>query len=173
MHKKIRICNGYRVVYQPDHPNAMSSDSWKGYVYEHIYVMSKEIDRPLCKGEVVHHLDGNRDNNRKSNLILLTSSHHSRLHCWIKNTPSKVGLNFKEAATKINKCQFCDSPLDAGQIKYCSRSCAAKLQNVKHNKPTKEELVKDIQLLSREAVGRKYGVTGNAVKKWQYKYGLL
>jgi len=39
------------------------------------------------KGKVVHHLDGNKHNFRKSNLWLMTRSAHSQLHARLrKNT---------------------------------------------------------------------------------------
>lgn len=62
---------GYRLILMPEHPNANKN----GYVREHIYVMSQHIGRTICKGETVHHKDGNRKNNEISNLELWTSNH--------------------------------------------------------------------------------------------------
>lgn len=44
MIKNTRIVNGYRVIYRPEHPTAMTSDNWKGYVYEHIYVYERKTE---------------------------------------------------------------------------------------------------------------------------------
>jgi len=58
--------SGYVQKWLPDDPNRSSS----GYVYEHRYVMSNHIGRPLRKGENVHHINGVRHDNRIENLEL-------------------------------------------------------------------------------------------------------
>lgn len=50
------------------------------YIREHRYLMEKVIGRKLNKGEVVHHIDGNSRNNSISNLALMESGEHTRLH---------------------------------------------------------------------------------------------
>ena len=68
--------DGYIYVYLPDHPYA-SAD---GYVMEHRLVMEKHICRYVLPGEVIHHKNGNRKDNRIENLALMTSSEHMRYH---------------------------------------------------------------------------------------------
>ncbi len=69
----------------------MKSKNWLGYVYEHIVVACATIGRQIKKGEAVHHLDGNRGNNDPGNLIVLSSSAHTRLHSWIKRGAPGLG----------------------------------------------------------------------------------
>lgn len=54
------------MLYRPGHPNAQSN----GYVYEHMFVMSESLGRPLRGAENVHHRNGVRDDNRLENLEL-------------------------------------------------------------------------------------------------------
>lgn len=62
--------DGYVCVYCPEHPNAKSN----GYVREHRYVMSIFLERKLLKEENVHHINGDRTDNRLENLELWSKS---------------------------------------------------------------------------------------------------
>jgi hypothetical protein len=43
-------------------------------------IAEQVIGRPLAKGEIVHHIDGNKQNNDPSNLQVMTQSEHMKLH---------------------------------------------------------------------------------------------
>ena len=77
----------------------------------------------------------------------------------------------KEKVKKI--CPVCGKEFETkhdGQ-KYCSYKCANKGKGVK---PSKEQLLKDIEELgmNQTAIGKKYNVSANAVKKWLKSYDL-
>lgn len=46
----------------------------------HVVLMEKRIGRRLLSDECVHHIDGDKLNNKENNLALLTISGHARLH---------------------------------------------------------------------------------------------
>lgn len=51
-----------------------------GCIREHIYIMEMYLNRPLKKGEIVHHIDGNKKNNQLDNLFLTTVQEHNKMH---------------------------------------------------------------------------------------------
>jgi len=57
----------------------------RGYVkymgrHEHRVVAEKMLGRPLRRGEVVHHTDGDKLNNDPSNLVVMRQGEHMREH---------------------------------------------------------------------------------------------
>lgn len=72
----IRMPNGYLLEHAPDHPKANK----RGYVRQHILVAERLIGRYLALDECVHHLNGVRDDNRPTNLTVMTKLEHNRLH---------------------------------------------------------------------------------------------
>ena len=48
--------------------------------HEHRVVAEQKLGRPLARGEVVHHIDGDIHNNAPENLAVMTQGEHMRLH---------------------------------------------------------------------------------------------
>lgn len=65
---------GYKLLYRPGHPMASKT----GYVMEHRVVMAETLGRNLEKDEVVHHVNGVKDDNRAENLVVMKKKIHDR-----------------------------------------------------------------------------------------------
>lgn len=160
------ITNGYYQYYIPNHHLANKA----GLVYEHMMAAEDMLGRNLKNGEVVHHKDRNRLNNSHDNLMVFkTNSDHAAYHASRDvvldgDVYVAIGMprNYKDT------CPIC------GKEKYTTAEicfeCYKKEQA--KNIPPKEELYEALKDKSMLAIGRKYGVSDNAVRKWCAKYGL-
>lgn len=84
---------GYIKAYAPDHPRAYSD----GYMLEHVMIMERVIGRYLNPNEVVHHINGDKTDNRVENLMLMDRSEHISMHQkerYAKKREAKGGMTY-------------------------------------------------------------------------------
>jgi hypothetical protein len=116
---------------------------------------------------ILDHINGVPDDNRLENLRIVCPNCAATLdtHCGRKNRlPDR-------------RCAHCGASFVAqrGKQRYCSRYCGMRHsqgrrdprpQTRKVDRPSYEQLLDDLTSMSFLAVGRKYGVSDNAVRKW-------
>jgi hypothetical protein len=132
-------------IQMADHPNAKKN----GYVSEHVAIASASIGRAIAPNEVVHHLNGVRDDNRPENLEVMTrSAHHSLHHKGVHKPGSYAALRLGKTSDEMREiwatkraheraapkvCAHCGEQFfrKGTRPKFCSHPCYA-AHNRKH-----------------------------------------
>jgi len=143
------------------------------------------MNRSLKDNEEVHHLDEKRDNNLPSNILVLENTQHGKLHNWLRKqiiVPNPLKI-FE------NNCKICGNKIEKNKT-FCSDECKIKNYNIIKpltekqkeaglkridgvtERPSKEELLEDVKSMPMTLVGKKYGVSDNAIRRWLENFGL-
>lgn len=130
-----------------------------------------EIWRGRPMSMILDHINGVRDDHRLENLRIVCPNCAATLptHCGRKNRITRAQ----------RECGHCRRPFipATGSQRYCSRACGTRWDRShlrgkaqpsirKVERPPYEKLIAEIEATSYLAVGRKYGVSDNAVRKW-------
>src|SRR3954451_22068260 len=121
---------------------------------------------------VLDHINGVHDDHRLENLRILCPNCNATLdtHCGRHKTR-------KHHDRACPTCHELFRPSTGGQ-RYCSQSCAGRGERNRRAQATRrrvprppyEQLVREIDELGYVGVGRKSGVSDNAVRKWRRAY---
>ena len=79
----------------------------------HRLIAEQTIGRPLTSNEVVHHIDGNKQNNDPANLVVLTRAEHSKLHATGQTKPPQTCAKLAKANTRPRPDLRCMTPQEA------------------------------------------------------------
>jgi hypothetical protein len=133
-----------------------------------------ELWRGKPMGLILDHVNGVRDDNRLENLRIVCPNCAATLetHCGRKNRLEPIE----------RCCLRCGARFRAktARQRYCSRACGTRSPRPSRGvpkperrlveRPPYERLVSEIAETSYLAVGRKYGVSDNAIRKWVRQY---
>ncbi len=120
---------------------------------------------------ILDHINGVPDDNRLENLRIVCPNCAATLdtHCGRKN----------RREPEVRSCKRCGKEFQAQyrDHRYCSHACGCRWDRVRLRgkpkpekrrvrRPPYEQLLAEIEATSYCAVGRRYGVSDNAVRKW-------
>ena len=130
-------------------------------VYYHRHLASIKAGYWLTSNEHVHHIDGDKQNNKLDNLLVLEAGEHSRLH------HIEAGHIIKSI------CPYCNNefvPGNGAEQIYCSPICAS-ASKIK-NSISKEELELLLPVHTWTSLGKLLGYSGNGIKKRAIALGV-
>jgi Zn finger protein HypA/HybF involved in hydrogenase expression len=104
---------------------------------------------------ILDHINGVHNDHREENIRMLCPNCNSQ-------TPTFAGKQHK----KRYNCEKCGREITKEATTGLCHKCSSINQRKVKNRPSKEQLLKEIEETNYCAVGRKYGVSDNAVRKW-------
>jgi hypothetical protein len=163
--------------------SSLRSPRSRGHLKKRLY--REGIKSPVCElcgqGEIwrgarmaliLDHINGVGDDHRLENLRIVCPNCAATLstHCGKNKPHDRVELECARCGARFVRRY-------RGQ-RYCSRACGtrweratgARLAARTVERPSYEQLIREITETSYVAVGRKYGVSDNAIRKWVRPY---
>jgi hypothetical protein len=139
-----------------------------------VLVAEKKLGRYLKPEEVVHHIDENKMNNNPDNIMVFATkadhtSFHNRNVALADLLKNENGAYYVPINKRSGFCRLCQAHIDS-HATYC-KPCWDVLQR-KVYRPDREILKDKIRNASFVQIGKEYGVSDNAVKKWCKSYEL-
>lgn len=141
--------NGKPVVLVLDHVNGISND----HRYKNLRLVC-----PMCNSQL-----STSNSNKKKDLKYIP----------MEQILSKMS-GIEPINNSIDRYCYCGRKLNRKQLEFCSKKCSALSEcRRKVKRPSKSQLSIEIGNIPWTHLGKKYGVSDNAVRKWARQYGLI
>lgn len=120
----------------------------------------------------LEHKNGINNDHRKENLCFLCPNCHTQTKTFGGKNVNNNRYNYyddKNVIKKLKKFKYCEC---GKEIRKDSRHCVkcSEIKSRKVKRPSYEQLMKEIEETNYCAVGRKYGVSDTAIRKWVKNY---
>lgn len=152
--------SGYEYFFDKQHP--LSSKYGKVYYHRHVY--SLKINEWVSSSLVVHHKDGNKQNNSQSNLSAISRRLHNRVHAIERGW----------TLTSIKNCKYCGEKfISVNGSCFCKLSCSSSHHLVGlNNLITKEELQKLVWEIPTTDIAKRFNCSDVAIYKLCKRLGV-
>jgi hypothetical protein len=141
--------------------------------WEHIRVAEHKLGRPLGKSEQVHHINGDKTDNREENLLILRSNRdHQCIHSKIPYEIFKTSDGSSVVVKKQYTCKNCNRLFEPNKFDnvFCSLTCSIQYRTKRI--PEASILAKQIWEMPTSQLAKIYQVSDKAIEKWCKKYGI-
>jgi|688.fasta_scaffold283950_3 hypothetical protein len=101
---------GYKQLIVDEYHPRKKNRKGGSYIFEHVLVVEKQIGRFLNDHEIVHHIDGDKENNSPQNLFLCSGQDRkesNQIHNHAHDTAEKIVFNlYKKGLIKFENGEY-------------------------------------------------------------------
>lgn len=138
--------------------------------FHHIDPTQKDFSLGAARGSIIN---WNKLVEEVKKCVILCANCHREIHEGVVGLPKETPIFLKEyeeyqairAESRFDVCRICGTKKRKNSS-TCSAECSAIKRRKIKERPTKEQLLEELKTTSYVQLGKKYGVSDNAIRKW-------